>query len=277
VQVTDTASGTNYTIDAPLPNTGSGIVVGGNSSQIAIGGFQPSVEQVEGGYSVHVGSNGGYGIVFRDNAHDSSVFNTEIGIGVGETIETSAALPNGRGGMLIGAGTSGILVGGPLQAPDTGIRYSNLIVGNEGNGVTVRFSKNLTFLGNTIQGNERSGLVLVGARGAQVGAPEAANFIIGNGGYGVYATGRLDGTAVQASTVTCNGGSGVRLVFARGIAVGGIAAGRNLIADNDGWGIFANGWSRGSALLGNTVIDNQRGALNTWATVGLQVSSADSA
>jgi hypothetical protein len=42
-----------------------------------------------------------------------------------------------------------------------------------------------------------------------------------------------------------------------------------------GWGIFASGWSRGSALTGNTVIDNQRGDLNAWAAVGLQVSAAD--
>ena len=86
-EVTDTAVGTTYNIKAPLPNLGHGIVVGGNASQIAIGGFQPSIQQVDGGYSVHVGGNPGYGIVFQGNARDSFVFNTRVGLGVGATIQ----------------------------------------------------------------------------------------------------------------------------------------------------------------------------------------------
>ncbi len=60
-EVTDTAVGTNSNIKLPIPNGGNGIVVGGTANTIAIGGFEPSVERVDGGFGVHVGSSGGYG------------------------------------------------------------------------------------------------------------------------------------------------------------------------------------------------------------------------
>jgi hypothetical protein len=56
----------------------------------------------------------------------------------------------------------------------------------------------------------------------------------------------------------------VRLRWARGITVGGsVESDFNTIVDNAGWGIIATGWSRGSALTGNTVTGNTSGKINT--------------
>ncbi|MFM7107246.1 MAG: beta strand repeat-containing protein [Planctomycetaceae bacterium] len=268
-EVTDTAVGTNYAINGALPNLGHGIVVGGNASQIAIGGFQPSIERLDGGFGVHVGGNLGFGIVFRGRAHDCFVFNSRVGLGVGATIETAARLPNGAGGVWLGPGTSNISIGGPLVAPP-GKRYANEIVGNRGNGLTVLGSSNLALLGCTISDNAGSGVVLTGTAGAMVGEPNAANTIARNRAFGLYAVGRLDGTMVRSSTIAQNGWSGVRLVAARGITVGGDGPSEaNAITGNRFWGLLASGWCRGSALAANSVAGNTPGNVNTRAAFGL--------
>jgi hypothetical protein len=85
-----------------------------------------------------------------------------------------------------------------------------------------------------------------------------------NHGDGIYASGNLHGTTVASSTISGNDCSGVRLRWARGITVGGTGgADLNTIVDNGGWGILATGWSRGSALTGNTVSGNTRGQIST--------------
>lgn len=269
-EVTDTAVGTNYEINGALPNTGNGIVVGGNSNQIAIGGFQPSVEELYSDFSVHVGSNRGYGIVFKGRAHDNYVFDTRVGLGTGIAIDGAAKLPNGRGGIFLGWGTSDITVGGLRDAVNPGLRYFDEIVGNKGNGVTAFFTKDLSLLGSTISGNEGSGVVLNGAAGSTIGFPLAGNIITENGRFGLYATGRLDGSSVQTATIKNNGADGVRLSSARGITVGGThPVEPNVVSNNAGWGILASGWSSGSALAGNFVSDNTRGEVDTKRAFGL--------
>lgn len=270
-EITDTAVGTTYNIEAPLPNLGHGIVVGGNASQIAIGGFQPSIQKVDGGFSVHVGSNKGFGIVFQDSAHDNFVFNTRVGLGVGTTIDTASKLPNAAGGIFVGPGTSRITVGGVPDATKPLIRYADEIVGNFGNGITVVSSPAFTLLGSTISGNTGSGLVLNGASGATIGSPAAGTILARNKAFGLLATGNLAGSTVQSSVISQNGSSGVRLGAARGIAVGGTGLGEgNLIASNRLWGIFASGWSKGSSLGDNVLANNTPGNVNTKGATGLK-------
>ena len=266
-EVTDTAIGTNYKIEEPLSNIGNGIVIGGNASQIAIGGFQPSVQQFDGGFSVHIGANGGTGIVFEDNAHDSTVFNTRVGLGIGATIPDAYKLPNRKGGITVGPGTSGIVIGGPLEPDQPNVRFINEIGSNIGDGVSALLTLNLGVFGNTIAGNTGSGLSLVRSPQATVGAPLAGNTIEANDRYGVFALGNLAGSTVQASTIRGNGGSGMRLAWARGITVGGVKTLEpNAITANDGWGVYAAGWSAGSVLSVNVTADNARGGVNTrWA------------
>lgn len=266
-EVTDTAVGTNYTIQSALPNGGHGIVVGGNASRIAIGGFQPSVEEVDGGFGVHVGGNRGYGIVFQGNARDVSVFNARVGLGVGFTIETAAKLPNGAGGILVGPNTANVTIGGPDVAPPR--RFGNQIVGNRGNGLTVLGSRNFALLGSTVSDNTASGVVLAGVAGATLGSSAAPNTISRNRLFGISATGFLGGTTVRSSTISGNGSTGVSLAGARGITIGGAGADANTITGNRFWGILAAGWCRDSVLAGNTVTGNKPGNVNTRAAVGL--------
>ena len=164
-EVTDTAVGTDSSIRGAIPNYGNGIVVGGNASHIAIGGFQPSVEEAGSNFSVYVGASRGYGIVFKGNAHDNFVFDTRVGLGGGATVITAKKLPNLRGGILLGRGTSNITIGGQRDALNPGLRYFNEIASNYGNGITVRSSSNLKLLGNTIADNKASGVVLMQGRG----------------------------------------------------------------------------------------------------------------
>ena len=275
-EVTDTAVGTDYLINGPLRNLGSGIVVGGNSSAIAIGGFQPSIQQFDSDFSVHVGGNLGYGIVFQDNAHDCTVYDTRVGIGIGVPISNADPIPNGRGGVLAGWGTANITIGGP-RAALAGRRYADEIIGNRGNGVTALFSQHLNLLGTTINTNTGSGLVLVGAEDTGIGArfgqvdgALAGNIIRGNGLFGLFAAGTLTGSTARASTITDNGLTGVRLSGARGITVGATDPVEvNLISSNKGWGILATGWSKGSELTRNITILNGRGEVNTALAFGL--------
>ena len=269
-EITDTAVGTDWNIEAPLPNLGNGIVVGGNASQIAIGGFQPSVQAVDGGFSVYPSANKGFGIVIQGAAHDIFVFNSRVGLGVGTTIDTAYRLPNAAGGIFVGPGTQNITIGGVPDVTKPLIRYANEIVGNKGNGLTVVSSKNLVLLGCTISGNTASGVVLNGTSGATVGAPMAANIIARNKAFGLFATGFLGGTTVQSSTISQNGSSGVRLVAARGITMGGDALLANTITGNKLWGIFASGWCKGTTILENVVSNNTPGNVNTKGATGIQ-------
>jgi len=273
-EITDTAVGTTADIEGPLPNLGNGIVVGGNASKIAIGGFQPSIEQADGGFSVHVGSNTGYGIVFQDSAHDNYLFNTRVGIGVGSIVQTAYKLPNAAGGIFVGPGTSRITIGGVPDLTKPLVRYACEIIGNRGNGITVVSSKSFTLLGCTVSGNAASGLVLNGASGATIGAPTAGNIVARNKAFGLFATGSLSGSTVQSSVFSQNGSTGVRLAGARGLTLGGATPDVvNLITGNKFWGLFASGWCKGSTISGNVMANNTPGDVNTKAAVGLKTAT----
>lgn len=275
-EVTDTAVGTDYTINGALPNFGNGIVVGGNASQIAIGGFQPSIERIAGGFGVHVGANKGYGVVFQGRARDCFMFNTRVGLGSGETVTSAVRLPNGAGGVFLGPGTATVTIGGPLAAPP-GQRYANEIVGNRGNGLTAVSSSSFTLLGSTIRDNTAAGIVLNGTTGATIGSGSGPNTIVQNGTWGLYATGFVGGTRVPFNEIVGNGASGVRLASARGITVGstGVTSARlpagNLITDNKAWGLLATGWCRGSTIGLNTVVNNTPGNVSTKGATGLAI------
>jgi len=248
--VTATAVGTDATIAIKVPNTGDGIVIGGNSSNIAIGGFVVSIEYLlSDGFGVHVGANDGWGIVIKDNAHDVSVINTRVGLGLG--IRLQVPLPNGKGGITVGPGTSRITIGGPIGFPDPLSPYNDEIARNYGPGIAIASAKDVTVRGVGLWDNR---------------------------GPGIYATGNVDGTTVASSTISSNDGSGVWLRSARGITIGGSRESDfNDISFNFGWGILATGFSRGSALTGNNVFANLFGGINTFFSFGLSSAAANNA
>ncbi len=270
-EVTDTAIGTNYDISAALPNLGHGIVIGGQATKIAIGGFDPSIEKIDGGFSVHVGGNKGFGIVFQGKAHDVRVYNTRVGVGVGLTLESAYPIPNAAGGVFVGPGTSNITIGGEPDLTKPLVRYSNQIGRNYGNGLTITTARNTTVLATTVFANAASGVLLINSPGTVFGSATAPNIVSRNRGQGILATGFLAGSRITGSTITGNGANGLLLSASRGITVGGTHSSQaNVISGNRLWGLLAAGWCRGSALGSNLVTGNSVGNVNTRGAVGLQ-------
>jgi len=272
VQITDTAIGTNWNIMRPLANGGSGIVVGGTAHNIALGGFQPSIEQLDTTASVHLGGNKGYGLEIRDLAYDVTVFNTVVGAGVGligPSIRKAIKLPNGKGGIAIGPGVSDVAIGSGLSVPNG---YSAAVAYNNGVGITIEGARNVSVEGTKVESNAKGGIQIKGGTNVLIGTETSPNSISGNTGFGVSASGTLTGSAVSGNLITRNTGNGVRLQAAQGLLVGGTANGSgNTITRNQAFGLFALGDCSGSTVEGNTIERNGAGNTNVAKSSGLVV------
>jgi hypothetical protein len=127
-----------------------------------------------------------------------------------------------------------------------------------------------SLVGNTITSTVLVGIFLQNATGVAVGRAGAGNTITGGTARGLYSTGiyvagTSAGTRLQANMVS-NNGSGVMLVDARGVLVGGTAdAARNTITGNRGYGLFATGNSTGSVVQRNVISGNGRNVLTAKA------------
>ena len=272
VQITDTAVGTNWFIMRPLANGGSGIVIGGTAHNIALGGFQPSIEQFDTSASVHLGGNKGYGLEIRDLAHDVTVFNTVVGAGVGllgPSLQKAVQLPNGKGGISIGPGVSDVAIGSGLSVPNG---YSAAVAYNNGVGITIDGASNISLEGTKVENNAKGGIQIKGGTNVLIGTETAPNLISGNTGFGVLASGTLTGSAVSGNLITRNTGNGVRLQAAKGLLVGGTANGSgNTITRNKAFGLYAAGDCSGSMVEGNTIARNIAGNTNVAKSSGLIV------
>jgi parallel beta-helix repeat protein len=240
VQVTDTAVGTDTSIQTAIPNGGDGIQIDGHAHGNDIGGFQPSVEP-----QVTVSANDKYGIAVAGSAHDNAIFHTYIGTNALAT----GALGNTLGGISIGSGTSDTTVGGsslPLQ---------DKIEFNIGPGVTIQSSQDNVVLGNEIQSGAQYGVYVTGVgTGTQV----ENNSISGNASDGV----RL----VKARKVTIGGnasGAGSQVIAGPG----------NRIVTNQGYGLYARGNCNGSVVQGNTILANAQGNVNLTNSRGITYTS----
>ncbi len=161
VQVTDTAVGTNSSIQTAIPNGGDGIKITGHAHDNAIGGFQPSIEP-----QVTISANRGYGIEIVGTAHNNVVFHTYIGTNAGGT----ADLGNKLGGIDLGPGTSSNTIGGAASALQDKILYSG------GPGVTIQSSRGDTVLGNEIQNSASPAVAVTAARSNPIGSATAGNW-----------------------------------------------------------------------------------------------------
>jgi hypothetical protein len=248
VQVTDTAVGTNTSIQAAIPNQGSGIVVSGNAHGNGIGGFQHSVEP-----QVTVSANRGYGIEFVGKAHDNVVYNTFIGT----DYKGTAPLGNDLGGIFLGPGTSSNAIGGSSAL------FQVKILDNVGPGVTLRSTSNNTILGDEIMSNAGGGIVMSGGRNNRIGAPAAGNVIAQNGGDGLSITGLVPFTHVEGNEISGNAANGVTFANARQLTIGGSTPGAgNRIVGNRGYGLYASGNCTGALVLGNVIRSNAAGDVN---------------
>ncbi|HEY2155147.1 MAG TPA: right-handed parallel beta-helix repeat-containing protein, partial [Isosphaeraceae bacterium] len=242
VQVTETGVGTEANLTTPVPNLGDGILITGNAHNNAIGGFQPSIDP-----QVTVSSNFGYGIDITGSAHNNLVFHTYIGTNYNATV----ALGNFRGGINLGPGTSSNMIGGTSAA------MANKIVYNGGSGLTIQSSNANVILGNEIKFNGGAGITMVNGLNNLIGSAGAGNAIGGNAQDGLAITGLVDGTRVQANAISGNGGSGVILIKARNLVIGGSTPeSGNGIVSNRGFGLYATGLSTGTRVQGNLIAAN---------------------
>ncbi len=256
VQVTDTAVGTNSSIQCAIPNEGNGIVISGHAHDNAIGGFQPSVEP-----QVTISANGGYGIEIVGSAHDNLVFHTDIGTNA----EGGGMLGNGLGGIDLGPGTSSTTIGGASAD------FQNLIANSGGSGITIRSSSANAVLQNQIQNNSQAGVMVIEGRNNRIGSASAGNAITGNGEYGLFVTGVVKGTQVLGNAIRQSAGDGVMLYSAQNLTVGGsISAAGNGIVANQGYGLEALGACSGSVVQGNVIVANAQGNVNLTKSRGLR-------
>jgi hypothetical protein len=248
VQITDTAIGTDTNIESAIPNGGDGIRIGGTAHGNSVGGFQPSVEQ-----QVTVSSNYGYGIDVLGKAYNNSIFHTNIGTGgFGIT-----PLGNTRGGIFLGSGTSRTTIGGtstPLQ---------DFIENNQGAGITIQGSARNVMINDTIENNTAGGITLNSGRFEQIGVASYGNTITSNGQNGLMLVGDVTGTLVQANTIGTSASNGVKLVNARKALIGGTGTGQgNDIVNNGGYGIYYQGNSGSTVVVGNQISGNGQGDTN---------------
>jgi parallel beta-helix repeat protein len=204
VQITETAVGTNTSIETAIPNQGDGILVTGTAHDNAIGGFQPSVEP-----QVTVSSNLGYGIAVVGSAHNNVIYNTYVGTNHNDTVP----LGNNLGGILLGPGTSATQIGGQSSLLQV------KIVDNEGSGLTINSSVNDKVEGDEIASNAANGVTLDNARKITIGGitPGSGNQLVGNLGYGLDAFGVSTGSVVAGNTILGNTAGNVEISKAKGI------------------------------------------------------------
>lgn len=125
--------------------------------------------------------------------------------------------PTARGGIFIGPGTSGTTIGGSQPA------QANSIVFNQGNGLDGVYAtgdlRGTVFVGNSIQSNLGSGMLLNAATDLTIGGKAfgEANTITANARYGVAATGRCSRTRVIRNVLGQNTLGPVDLAGAQGI------------------------------------------------------------
>jgi hypothetical protein len=119
--------------NAPLPNGGNGLLIGGNANNNVIGGNVASVIPNQA-----FSDNKGFGIAIVGTAHDNQItpFNF-VGTGVsGLGPPVNTAQPNGAGGILIGGSAYNNTIGGN-NTPNASGNTQNVIAGNTGNAITV--------------------------------------------------------------------------------------------------------------------------------------------
>lgn len=255
VQVTDTAIGTNTSINAAMPNGGSGIRISGNAHGNAIGGFQPSVVP-----QVTISANRGYGVEIVGFAHNNFVYHTYIGANYNDT----AALGNNRGGILLGPGSWSNTIGGASAS------LQNKILNSGGFGLIIQSSSGNVVLGNEIRNNAVAGVVVIGGRNNLIGSATAGNTIAGNSQFGFYINGDVTGTRVQGNEISGTAGTGLMLDSARGVTIGGSALGAgNRIVGNSIYGVYARGVCSGSVVRNNLIEANPAGNVNLSNSRGI--------
>ncbi|HYP21189.1 MAG TPA: S-layer homology domain-containing protein, partial [Chloroflexia bacterium] len=265
--------GTNAAGTAAVGNTQRGVLVNG----LGFGATGNTVGGTTSGARNVISGNGGPGVQFAGVPGGGQVSGNYIGTNAAGT----GAIPNSGDGVLVND-SAAVVVGGTASGS------GNLISGNSGNGVALRGHAD----GNTVQGN----LIGTGASGTTdlgntqngiyiapvqpdhnvIGGTTAGarNIISGNNENGVLVDGdvvaahiatRIEGnyigTNAAGTAAIANSLSGVHLLDAAGVTVGGSTPGSgNLISGNTQDGVRLGGWGASfDTVQGNLIGTNAAG------------------
>lgn len=170
VQVSQSVIGMQTNGATAQPNLKNGIEISGRASNIALGGFEPSVlggsEFPEGEEPFFeaanlISGNRWNGISISQHVSNVTIINSFIGT----DISGSNPAGNGRNGIYI-VGSSGNQIGSPLNGPTPGNGVThldrNIIAFNAHDGVQVNRATGNSIIGNSIYQNGRLGIHLIG-------------------------------------------------------------------------------------------------------------------
>ena len=156
--------GLQITGTTALANGGNGLLIDGFAHDNTIGGYATIGTDGTAPPSSYSG-NDGYGIAILGLAYANQVFFSNVGTDA----EGTAAVPNLQGGILVGGHAIANIIGGIQTDPSKPV--SNLISGNDGNGITLQaHSRFSLILNNKIGFNEAGQPVLLNS-----GEPIAVN------------------------------------------------------------------------------------------------------
>ncbi|QQS45450.1 MAG: VCBS repeat-containing protein [Acidobacteriota bacterium] len=251
--------GTDITGTAAIPNH-LGIAIGAASSCV-IGGTAPGSRNIISG-----NLNNGIQIDNDSTASNNRIEGNFIGTDVTGTID----LGNGSSGVFV-IGAVNTVIGGVTPAA------RNVISGNRG-GIVVAGS---TASGNRIEGNfigtdvtgtadlgnDFEGVYISGLNNTVGGsAVGARNVISGNDQIGIAIVDGADGNRIEGNYIGVdvsgttdlgNSSEGILILSSTNNTIGGLAAGAtNLIAFNNGAGIFLAGASANNSLSANRIFSN---------------------
>jgi hypothetical protein len=167
VQISQVVVGMETNGNIPEPNGRDGIAIVGSSSNIAIGGFQPSVvgEKEDSSFQEAtsvISGNGRNGINVQSGVSDVRILNNFIGL----QIDGASPAPNGTNGIYIYS-ASGVQIGAALGNKSP--KYRNVVAFNNNDGILIDHGTSDSILGNGIYGNARTGInLLAGGNNNQI-------------------------------------------------------------------------------------------------------------
>ncbi|HKI31262.1 MAG TPA: right-handed parallel beta-helix repeat-containing protein [Gemmataceae bacterium] len=275
VQVVENFIGVGTDSTVPLANQNNGVEIDGNANGNIIGGPGPLSVVPQNVIS----GNKGYGVAITGSASFNQIDFSDIGTDKSGTV----AVPNGKGGVLLGSGTSRNAVGA------TDPTLPTLISGNTGDGLDLEGTQGNnvygTSIGLDVNGNALpntgNGILIQESTANSIGGngTNQRNIISGNGANGIALETATDnqvqsnyiGTSTNGLFGRPNGANGILLsIQASGNTIGGTLPANpggtkpvdfsgamppqgNLISGNKGNGVLLSTGANNNLLEGNFI------------------------
>ncbi len=224
---------------------------------------------------------------FSQDGIDITTTNITVACNLIGLDKTGARASNTENGVLVGIGVTNTVIG------HANAWVGNVIAGNA-NGVYIwrdGAENNMVrgnYIGTNVAGtqaisNVRSGVFVgYGAAKNRVGGPAAQdrNLISGNGAFGIeiyddvanrgqnVIASNYIGTNAAGSGPLPNGSTGIDVSYSPNNTIGGLSAGSgNLIAFNQGNGIYLYGSQTGNRIQGNSIVSNGKLGIDLYEDV----------